>query len=635
MWTVLLSLLHLLSTVKASACSCNSGFVPVSVDVTIPKDPSNPGGLNTTDTIQLRKTFDIFGELCQPVEASEFENDIQILLHGQTYAHGYWDTTWNGYQNYSYVSFSCQNGITSFAYDEICAGLSSKPLSEECQLPSAAAVASSIARDAKSGTLAQILTGRAKEFQTVIGIGHSIGSVVFNYEVIKNGASSPYDGLILTGHIHDLGFLEHPQPVSSIANQADPARFGNLDPGYITLDILTFDAGATWLTTQAPFVYVPAVGYHGPVVEMVGEFDQLHCISDGGPCVQSVIQKSEPGFFPQSPNVTTVGKFSLREDLKAEPTLADCHTGDGSFSECGIHRFIVISNYEQFVQRFRIQDDIQILLHGETYTHAYWDTTWNGYQNYSYVSFSCQNGITSFAYDNICSGLSSKPLSEECQLPSAAAVASSIASDAKNGTLAQVLTGQTKQFQTVIGIGHSLGSGIFNYEVIKDGASSPYDGLILTVGSARTIASQADPARFGDLDPGYTTVNGSARSLFYGPTDDSFSPVIFQLDVLTFDANSKWLTNQIPFVYVPAVGYGGPVVVMVGEFDQVHCSPDGGPCVQSVIQGSEPAFFPQSLNVTTIVIPGTGHSLNAEFTASSSFLMMNDLFRNFVNRAVN
>ncbi|GJJ05893.1 hypothetical protein Clacol_000080 [Clathrus columnatus] len=351
MWKVLLPLssllTHLLSTVNAAACSCNSGLFPVSVDVAIPKDPSNPESLNTTDTIQLQKTFNVFGELCQPVDigTSEFKDDIQILLHGQTYTHAYWDITWNGYQNYSYVSFSCQNGITSFAYDNICAGLSSKPLSDECQLPSVAAVASSIARDAKSGRLAQVLTGQTKEFQKVIGFGHSIGSATMNYAAIRDGASSPYDGLVLTGYIHDLSYIEHPQPVSSIANQEDPGRFGNLDSGYITtngsersiyygptnnsfspvifqLDVLTLDVGSVWLVKQTPFTYVPAVGYRGPVAEMVGQFDLLHCIPDGGPCVQSVIQKPEPAFFPQSPNVTTIVIPGTGHSLNAEFTAS-------------------------------------------------------------------------------------------------------------------------------------------------------------------------------------------------------------------------------------------------------------------------------------------------------------------------
>ncbi|GJJ05902.1 hypothetical protein Clacol_000089 [Clathrus columnatus] len=241
----------------------------------------------------------------------------------------------------------------------------------------------------------------------------------------------------------------------------------------------------------------------------------------------------------------------------------------------------------------------------------------------------------------------------QCQLPSAAAVASSIARDAKSGRLAQILTGQTKAFQRVIGIGHSIGSVVFNYEVIKDGASSPYDGLVLTVESISTIASQADPGRFGNLDSGYETTNGSERSIYYGPTNNSFSPVMFQLDVLTLGVGSIWLAKQTRFVYVPALGYRGPVVEIVGEFDQLHCIPDGGPCVQSLIQKPEPAFFPQSINVTTvsvyvmkfafekvfitnvvtcmeIVIPGTGHSLNAEFAASLTFRIINDLFRDCV-----
>lgn len=114
-----------------------------------------------------------------------------------------------------------------------------------------------------------------------------------------------------------------------------------------------------------------------------------------------------------------------------------------------------------------------------------------------------------------------------------------------------------------------------------------------------------------------------------------------------------FLVKQTPFTYFPAAGFRGPVAEMVGQFDLLHCIPDGGPCVQSVIQNPEPAFFPDSKNVTTvgntladgsappfnntfsapqIVIPGTGHALNAEFTASSSFRIMNSLFAQFVGK---
>lgn len=51
----------------SAPCSCSSGFIPVPVDVIIPVDPSNPGGLDTTNTRRLQSIFQIFGVLCEPV----------------------------------------------------------------------------------------------------------------------------------------------------------------------------------------------------------------------------------------------------------------------------------------------------------------------------------------------------------------------------------------------------------------------------------------------------------------------------------------------------------------------------------------------------------------------------------------
>lgn len=133
-----------------------------------------------------------------------------------------------------------------------------------------------------------------------------------------------------------------------------------------------------------------------------------------------------------------------------------------------------------------------------------------------------------------------------------------------------------------------------------------------------TVASQADPGRFGSLDSGYITTVGANRSIYYGPTNDSFSPTVFQLDVLTFDVGSMFLVKQTPFTYFPAAGFRGPVAEMVGQFDLVHCIPDGGPCVQSVIQSSEPAFFPDSKNVTTVgntLVDGSSLAFNENFAA--------------------
>lgn len=197
---------------------------------------------------------------------------------------------------------------------------------------------------------------------------------------------------------------------------------------------------------------------------------------------------------------------------------------------------------------------VQLLLHGFTYSSQYWDVEWYGFQNYSYVEFSCSQGVSSFVYDNICAGRSIPPQSSrDCQLPSAAAVSSSLAGKLKDGTIGAQLTGSHLSFSKVFTIGHSLGSSILNFAAVKDGASSPFSGFILTGfldGKTNipaldgiinlTIPTQiANPSRWSQLDVGFVTTAPGTRSAFYGP-DGTFDPVVLQLDTLTKDVGAVW-----------------------------------------------------------------------------------------------
>ncbi|KAF8583392.1 hypothetical protein K439DRAFT_1390513 [Ramaria rubella] len=329
----------------STPCSCSSGFIPVPVDVTIPVDPSNPAGLNTTDTFRLKTTFNVFGVLCEPVtSSSKFSDSIQLLLHGQTYTTQYWDVAWNGFQNYSYIAHSCNLGISSFAYDNTGAGRTTRPLnSSDCQIPTAANVSSSLARDLKSGKVSQILTGTAKQYKKVIGYGHSLGSATLNYAAIGDGANSPFDGLVLTGEVHDPQFIIQSPVVALPATQVDPVKWPNLDPGYITtpnisarflfygpdtssfsptilqLDELTKDVGSRWISAQIKFTYVPAIGFTPPVVQMVGSLDQTHCLDNNNtPCNQKTLQVQEAVFWPNSKNFTMIVIDGFGHDLNLE-----------------------------------------------------------------------------------------------------------------------------------------------------------------------------------------------------------------------------------------------------------------------------------------------------------------------------
>lgn len=115
-------------------------------------------------------------------------------------------------------------------------------------------------------------------------------------------------------------------------------------------------------------------------------------------------------------------------------------------------------------------------------------------------------------------------------------------------------------------------------------------------------ASEVDPVRWPNLDPGYiTTPNISARLIYYGPSN-SFSPRLFQLDELTKDAGSVWITSQIRFTYTSAFGFKAPVVELVGAFDQTHCLPAGHPCERADLQVSEAIYWPDSKNFTMVII---------------------------------
>ncbi|KAI0791412.1 hypothetical protein C8Q75DRAFT_792593 [Abortiporus biennis] len=335
----------LLPGTGGSSCLCTFGNVSVPVDAEIAVDPNE--GLIATKLRRLNKEFSIFGQFCQPPrESFEDPDRVQLLLHGSTYTHQYWTFPMNGFQNYSYAAFACSQGQATFAYDQLGVGLSDRPTdSSEIQLPVVAQIASSLAKKLKDGTISTIFGfGNKQRFNKVIGIAHSQGSVIYNFLAINQPTTSGFDGLILTGHIHDIGFLATTNETKPLARDVDPVRWGNLDPGYISspnrsgfyapdlstfsqsvfmLDTLTLDVSVIWATREIPSVYVPAKGFKGPVVEMVGSMDQLHCLNledNEVPCNDDEVglKKMEQGLWPDSRNFTLIVRNGSGHDLNLD-----------------------------------------------------------------------------------------------------------------------------------------------------------------------------------------------------------------------------------------------------------------------------------------------------------------------------
>ncbi|KIJ34901.1 hypothetical protein M422DRAFT_782647 [Sphaerobolus stellatus SS14] len=330
------------SVTTLGSCSCSSGFIGVDIDTQVAVDPSVKKPLNSTALRRQKTTFNIFGQLCQPIVSNnKGSSDIQLLLHGHTYTNQYWDVQWNGFQNYSYIQFSCSHGVSSFAYDDVCAGRSIKPAnSRECQLPTAAAVASTLARQLKDGSVGTKLTGGPIHFQKVFGIGHSIGSTVLNYAAILDGKASPFTGLIFTGLGHvmlDLDTINSIADSLPTASSVDPARWGNLDAGYITtldvnqrsmfygppgtfdpnilqLDALTKDVGSIWITIQAITGNINTpTQFQGSVTTIDGALDAI----SGCPCNVTTFPVTEKKFFPDA-NYTAMLIPGQGHDLNLE-----------------------------------------------------------------------------------------------------------------------------------------------------------------------------------------------------------------------------------------------------------------------------------------------------------------------------
>jgi pimeloyl-ACP methyl ester carboxylesterase len=167
----------------------------------------------------------VYGELCTP--AGSHPRMIQVLVHGVTYDHNYWDLPGFG-GRYSYVKHTVARGYAALAIDRIGIGRSSHPLS------------ALVTVDSDAETLHQVLQAvRSSGFPggaypRVVLVGHSFGTLVSELELSKYHDA---EGIIATGWLAAL-----PKPVQtaglfarSYSAVLDPAFAGRgLDPGYQT-----------------------------------------------------------------------------------------------------------------------------------------------------------------------------------------------------------------------------------------------------------------------------------------------------------------------------------------------------------------------------------------------------------------
>ncbi len=268
---------------------------------------------------------------------------------------------------------------------------------------------------------------------------------------------------------------------------------------------------------------------------------------------------------------------------------------------------------------------VQLLVHGATYNHFYWDLPYEK-PLYSYVNSATLAGYATFAIDRLGAGASSHPLSTLLTVDSGAVALHDVIQALRSGVAG------APGFRKVLYVGHSFGCFGAWAEVSK---YHDVDGVVLSSALHKVSPSYvvqigtdlypgaADPHFFGQiLDPGYLTSEpGTRASLFYyTPTADPNAIATDEANKDLFSATE--FASAVPFAVgatpatAPSVGISVPVLLVIGQEDNIFCKPDAVDCssVQSIQQEEGPFYSPEA-HLQIVLLPNTGHDLNLQVSA--------------------
>src|SRR6478735_817638 len=302
--------------------SCIDVIIPVTISATNLQIPIASTG--PTFNVPVHVTFNIAARYCEPEIKIPFkQHTLQILVHGITYDRNCKHPQINipilctyrhfvdwsgdgppgsGYHGdqYSWIAFASKQGYPTLSIDRLGNGLSDHPDPiTVVQLATHVETIHQLVLKARSGTLPGPSKPRA--FYKVIYAGHSFGSSV------GNGLNAKYpsdvDATILTGFSRTSNapvLSEASSKELSPAAQVNAEKFGNLDPGYMTMSNETaftqlfyypggFDPALAALdyslrgtaatgelvsTTLGPAI---APNYTVPVFVITGQHDAIYC----------------------------------------------------------------------------------------------------------------------------------------------------------------------------------------------------------------------------------------------------------------------------------------------------------------------------------------------------------------------
>jgi pimeloyl-ACP methyl ester carboxylesterase len=258
---------------------------------------------------------------------------------------------------------------------------------------------------------------------------------------------------------------------------------------------------------------------------------------------------------------------------------------------------------------------VEVLTHGITYTHTYWDLPYQP-STYSYVRSANAGGRATFNYDRVGIGRSSHPPATDVTIPANSYVLHQIVQVLRSGQLGTA-------FPKVVTVGHSLGSLI---SMMEAGTYHDVDGVVLsgishsfvTLGVAVLfpdfVPTQIDPVLAKrNLPLGYVTTRVGTREqhFYYAPTAD---PAIVALDEATKETGTAAELATIPTALPLSLQITAPVVIINGDRDQLICGDQ--PCSSPLNPfHTERLFYPQARSYDEVLLPQSGHDITLQTNA--------------------
>lgn len=279
---------------------------------------------------------------------------------------------------------------------------------------------------------------------------------------------------------------------------------------------------------------------------------------------------------------------------------------------------------------------VQLLVAGITYDQNLFNPS-HSPNSYSYVYAATSRGYSTFAIDRLGTGLSNKPAPDLLTTQSHAYVVGQIVQKLRAGTIGG------RAFSTVVGVGHSFGTGILQYlaatstvpgtvpDLLVLGAflSTSYaPSVSLFAGSLHTATSDPKFASSG-LPSGYiTTVPGTRDDLFLRVPGVETAMPAYEESIKSLSTTTE--RASVGAGRTPAVlaAVAVPSYIVVGQYDALYCDEASGlSCANSAaIMAREGPKYGARACLSAYVVPNAGHAYGLHirgldaYTATSNWI---------------